>query len=143
MTTGARSMVLAVVGVLAIAANALGECDCAGVTNKESFKCHRAVFIGIALDGGYFSRVEVQKVFKGKLAKIVEVNSGDGCDLFLTAGQAYLFELYGGEDGSAMKTSICSHTWPLDDPRAVVAVRQLQRRAWWWRLPFSGFCSQR
>jgi hypothetical protein len=136
-------VLLAVAASLFIAVWVAAECDCAYASNKQSFKCHRAVFVGTVVSGdGYFApaSVHVEETFKGTLPKTVNVSSGGGCGFSLAEGQTYLLETFEGEDGLTLKTSVCSHTRPVEDPRAVQAIAELRRRAWWWRLPFSGFC---
>jgi hypothetical protein len=128
---------------LSIAAGAFAECDCAEVSNKQSFKCHRAVFIGTVVEGSFISNVEVEEVFKGQLPNSVLVDTSGECRIWFEKGKRYLFEIYNEADSSTLKTSICSHTRPLEDRRTLALIAELRRWAWWWRLPLSGVCRQR
>jgi hypothetical protein len=139
-----RSALLALVLSGFIAANARAECDCAEVSNKESFKCHRAVFVGSVLDAGPAARIAVKEIFKGRLPAEVFVDSSGECRLFFEPGRSYLIEVFDDDrDRSVLRTSICSHTRPLDDIATANRVAELRRRAWWWRLPLSGWCRHR
>jgi hypothetical protein len=140
-----RAWTLLAVASLLIARAAAAECDCAGVSRKESFECHREVFIGTVVSGSGFpipAEVRVGEVFKGRLDDTVEVVSGPSCALSLEEGATYLFETFAGDDG-AVTTSVCSFTRRVDEPGVAEAIRLIRRRAWWWRLPFDGWCRNR
>jgi hypothetical protein len=138
------SVILIFVWSLLLASNSNAECDCAEVSNKDSFKCHRAVFVGSVLEDGDATRVVVEEVFKGRLPVEVIVSAMGECRIWFQAGRRYLFEVYYEEaDQSTLRTSICSHTRALDDPRTIARVAELRHRAWWWRLPLSGWCRNR
>ena len=117
------------------------ECDCAASTNKDLFKCSSAVFTGKVTGGGVASRVEVHRVFKGRVARDVVFDWAGECGIILADGEEYLFYAYDRRDGGRLwRTSICAHTRRVSDKRASAALAELERKAWWWRLPLSGFC---
>jgi hypothetical protein len=123
----------------------LAECDCAGVSLKESFKCHDAVFVGRIVSGNVFpvsAEVAVLEVFKGRLPDTIEVGANFGCHVSLAEGGTYLFEAFKGEDGG-LQTSQCSFTRLVEEPGTLEQLRLIRRRAWWWRSFLSGWCRHR
>ena len=134
MTRGESAVVrwpvfLAFIASLLIPSTSNAECDCAEVSDKDSFKCHRAVFIGSVLDGGDATRVIVQEVFKGRLPAEVVVNAMGECSIWFESGRRYVFEVdYEEADRSTLRTSICSHTRALDDPREQMWVARTENQ---------------
>jgi hypothetical protein len=127
-------------------ASVYAECDCAQTSDRRAFKCADAVFIGTAIDGGRTTAVDVGVVFKGKPQQQIVVSSADGdCYFSFQAHREYVFYVYRGTDATTeylavWKTSACSHSFALDTPGAAAEIAQLRHRAWWWRLPLSGWC---
>jgi hypothetical protein len=132
--------------------SARAECDCAKTSARASFKCHDAVFIGTTTEiaGLRFASVTVNEVFKGRVQHDVVVAGveGDCGYVQLDPNRQYLFHAV--RDGEASDDlfevwtiTICGLPLPADEPRGALRIAQLRRRAWWWRLPLSGWCLYR
>ena len=138
--------------ICALSLSARAECDCAETSPRESFKCHDAVFIGTTTEDASFwgANVTVTKVFKGRVQHHVVAAGveGDCGYVQFEPNRQYLFHAVRGGEASADRLELwiittCARPLPADEPRGASRIAELRRRAWWWRLPLSGWCRYR
>jgi hypothetical protein len=145
-----KSYCLQIAILVAAAASAHAECDCAQISGKRLFQCSDAVFIGQTTEdaGPFAAQITVKKVFKGRVQHDVVVAGVDGdCGYSVSfePHRDYLFHARRGEGASGgllelWRISICAPPLPAGEARVGVLITDLRRRAWWWKLPLSGWC---
>ena len=121
--------------LLVVIAARFAAAECIRAPLKDEFKSSRSVFVGQVVQSSAAGiTFEVVEGFKGavrgqRIAAYPRLGL-DGYGISLTPGSLHL--VFAHFDGEHLAFGDCGG-FRLDD----ATLRQLRRRAWWWRLPFS------